>query len=139
MIKLLHPQPRECPSLEKRKLKITYYTNRVEETDSTPNITATGTKVREGIVGVSRDLLKQGWTHGKYIYVANEGIYRIEDTMNAKHKQSIDIFTFSLKHAKTKGTFKTDVILIDDPSKLLKYGYYVNIGEYYYAKTKTYN
>lgn len=139
MIKLLHPQPKELPRLEKRNLKVTYYTNRVEETDDTTNITAMGTRVREGIVGVSRDLLKKGWTHGKYIYVSNEGIYRIEDTMNAKHKQSIDIFTFSLKHARTKGTFKTDVILIDDPSKLLKYGHYVNIWEHYYAKAKTYN
>jgi len=86
---------------------LTGYHPVVEQCDSTPDITADGTKIdinRAGeykYVALSRDLL----THfnsrgakirfGDYIMVKgttnNDGIYQVRDTMNARHTEWIDI------------------------------------------------
>ncbi len=93
-----------------------YYTTRltgyhpvVEQTDSTPDITADGTKFNIEIAGeyryvaLSRDLLttfnKTGAniSYGDYVLIKGtpnagyDGIYHVRDTMNKRHKEWIDI------------------------------------------------
>jgi len=75
------------------------YTNRVEETDSTPNITASGKEVREGIIACPVYL-----PFGTLIEIDDE-IYICEDRMAKRYQQEnyFDIFLFDLEAAKTFG------------------------------------
>jgi 3D (Asp-Asp-Asp) domain-containing protein len=55
--------------------------------------TASGENVNEGGVAVSQDLLKSGVLRfGDYVYIEKYGLKRVNDTMNARHRMSIDIF-----------------------------------------------
>lgn len=102
-----------------KNVTVTSYTNSVEETDSTPNITATNRLVYEGSCAVSQDLFKKTIFPGDIIYVKKLNQYFIvEDTMNKRHTNAIDIFVF--KHRKydetypkkLKTKFKSDIIVI---------------------------
>uniref|UniRef100_A0A6M3L686 3D domain-containing protein n=1 Tax=viral metagenome TaxID=1070528 RepID=A0A6M3L686_9ZZZZ len=91
-------------------VKITAYTARVQETDSTPTVTAFNTGVKEGIIALSRDLeekhsLKGGdrvfldcFTNKKY-----SGIYVFNDRMHKRKRNQVDIFMNNLKKAKKVG------------------------------------
>ena len=105
---------------------LTMYHPTKNQTDSTPNITADGTKINiwkaseYRYVAVSRDLL-QRWggplDYGDWIVIegagVNSGVYQIRDTMNPKWTKRVDIL-------KTPGTrqFKYDDIT------LTRYGSY---------------
>ena len=54
-----------CDSL---KVDVTWYTSSTRETDSTPFVTADGSKVRDGIIAVSRDLL-DFFTYGDSLFI----------------------------------------------------------------------
>jgi len=89
---------------------LTMYHPTKHQTDSTPNITADGTKINiwkasnYRYVAVSRDLLSR-WggplNYGDWIVIEgagkNSGVYQIRDTMNAKWVKRVDIL-------KTPGT-----------------------------------
>ena len=53
--------------------------------------TAIGTRIRPGIVAVSRDLLRQGWGFGDKVHIEGLGIFTIEDTMHQRHRRTIDV------------------------------------------------
>ena len=74
------------------------------QTDSTPDITADGTKINiwkaseYRYVALSRDLLSRWggpFNYGDYIVIEgigkNSGIYQVRDTMNPKHTNRVDI------------------------------------------------
>lgn len=92
-----------------RKLMITAYSPRVQETDSDPFITASMKPVKRNTIAVSRDLFNQGWVFGKKVYIKCEsvsevkkgqcGIFEIRDLMNARFEERIDIFYFETKKA----------------------------------------
>lgn len=75
---------------------VTSYNNHTNQTDSTPNITATSRPVREGIVAVSRDFLSNNWAkYGDLVYIdCFDKWYTIEDTMHERHTKHIDVFLF---------------------------------------------
>lgn len=86
-------------------LRITCYTNRVEECDSTPNITATGRIVYEGSCAISQDLFRVKVKPGDIVYVETiKKYFVVEDTMNKKNTQHLDIFMFK-KHLKKARQF----------------------------------
>jgi 3D (Asp-Asp-Asp) domain-containing protein len=78
----------------------TTYRPTEEETDTTPNITASGFKIdlnnpkRHKIIAVSRDL-KRKWPFGSKVYIKgvgkHDGIYVVRDVMNKRYKKRIDI------------------------------------------------
>lgn len=74
------------------KATVTAYSPCVNETDSTPNITAFMKKVQPGGIAVSRDLLRSGWTPGKRVYIEGYGIFKINDIMNSRWEKRFDIF-----------------------------------------------
>ncbi len=74
------------------RVTVTGYNSVREQTDSTPRITAINTGCREGVVAVSRDLLERGWTFGSKIWIEGYGVYTIEDVMNSRHRNHIDIW-----------------------------------------------
>ncbi len=91
-------------------LKATAYTSSVWETDRTPWITATGARTRLGIIAVSRDLLKGTLPYGSLVKIEDLGrwkdgsdagrfdplfqniLFVVEDTMNKRKRQQIDIW-----------------------------------------------
>jgi len=86
------------------EVDVTMYRPTKYETDSTPNITADGTKIkiseasRYRFVAVSRNLLKR-WggflNYGDFVLLKDaghkDGIYRVKDTMNSRWVNVVDI------------------------------------------------
>ena len=87
---------------------VTTYNPTEQQTDSTPNITADGTKIKPCLatnyryVALSRDLLARWggpFDYGDYIVIEGtdggkwDGIYQVRDTMAAKWVKRVDILT----------------------------------------------
>jgi len=85
----------------KQFVTLTIYSPSLSQTDSTPNITASGFKIdtsnpsKHRIIAVSRDLKKKGWNFGKKVRIKKagkfDGVYTIRDLMNKRHKNRIDV------------------------------------------------
>lgn len=77
-------------------ITITSYNNHTEQTDDTPNLTATSRPVRENMIAVSPDLLTKGLIkYGDLVYIdCMEQWYVVEDTMNKRFERRIDVFLF---------------------------------------------
>ena len=77
---------------------LTTYKATEAETDSTPNITASGFKItnpkKHRIIAVSRDLKKK-YKFGQKIRIVGagkySGTYRVQDVMNKRYRKRIDI------------------------------------------------
>ena len=77
---------------------LTTYRASEAETDSTPNITASGFKItnpkKHRIIAVSRDLKKK-YKFGQKIRIVGagkySGTYRVQDVMNKRYRKRIDI------------------------------------------------
>ena len=101
---------------------ITTYNAVRSQCDSSPLITADGTKIdnnklksgEQKIVAISRDLL-HAIPLGSLIYVEGHGYYEVRDTMNSRFKHRIDI----LQHS-SKKNFKKDKIKIKLVRKPIK-------------------
>ena len=89
---------------------VTTYNPTQEQTDSTPNITADGTKIKTWrateyrYVALSRDLISRWggpFEYGDYIVIEGtgkwDGIYQVRDTMNPKWTNRVDILTTNSK------------------------------------------
>ena len=98
------------------KVTVTTYNPTKEQCDSTPNITADGTRIKPWratdyrYVALSRDLLDRWggpFDYGDYIVIEGtgkwDGIYQVRDTMNPKWVNRVDILT-------TNSRFKYDNI-----------------------------
>ncbi|WP_104990655.1 3D domain-containing protein [Deinococcus sp. NW-56] len=81
--------------------RATAYNSLAAQTDSTPFITATGTRTRPGVVALSRDLLRMfpygsritiEDLSGKYNHLLKGRVFYVEDTMAARKTNSIDIW-----------------------------------------------
>jgi 3D (Asp-Asp-Asp) domain-containing protein len=77
---------------------LTTYRASETETDSTPNITASGFKItnpkKHRIIAVSRDLKKK-YKFGQKVRITGagkyDGTYRVHDVMNKRYRKRIDI------------------------------------------------
>ena len=88
------------------KVTVTTYNPTKEQCDSTPNITADGTRIKPWratdyrYVALSRDLIARWggpFEYGDYIVIEGtgkwDGIYQVRDTMNPKWTNRVDILT----------------------------------------------
>lgn len=82
-------------------VRATAYNSLPGQTDSSPFITATGTRVRPGVVALSRDLLRTfpygskimlEDMSGRYNNLLKGRIFIVEDTMAARKTNSLDIW-----------------------------------------------
>ena len=110
----------ECYEIQEFNVTVTMYNPIPDQTDSTPNELADGTKINPNkasdyrYVALSRDLLKR-WNgpfdYGDYIIIEgigkNSGIYQVRDTMNPKYTNRVDI----LKTCGSKQFKYTNVIM----------------------------
>lgn len=95
------PKERAISQINKEKVTLTIYRPTLSQTDSTPNITASGFKIdtlnpnKHKIIAVSRDLKNNGWSFGKKVRIKKagkyNGVYTIRDVMNKRHKKRIDV------------------------------------------------
>jgi 3D (Asp-Asp-Asp) domain-containing protein len=65
--------------------------------------TAIGTRIRPGIVAVSRDLLRSGWDFGDKVHIKGLGVFIIEDTMHQRFRRTIDVAVPNLAEAQKIG------------------------------------
>ena len=100
----------DCGYTEAHKISfnvtVTTYNPTRRQTDSTPNITADGTRINPRkateyrYVALSRDLLSRWggpFEYGDYIVIEGtgkwDGVYQVRDTMNPKWTNRVDILT----------------------------------------------
>lgn len=83
-------------------LQVTAYRSVPAQTDASPFHTSIGHRTHPFGAAVSQDLLKSGKVkYGDYICVDTLGCYVANDTMNARHTNSVDIWvpTYSAEKA----------------------------------------
>jgi len=96
-----------------KDVTITAYTPTKRECDNDPLVTASMRKVRLGTVAVSRDLFAEGWVFGMKIYIWGHGIFEINDLMNARYLDRVDIFMWDKAKAKKFGKRRAKVALLE--------------------------
>lgn len=100
-----------APEPIKMTVIATAYTPRPEETDSTPWLTAAGTRTREGIIA-SNNL-----PFGTKVRIKGK-IYTVEDRMNRKYTNAvparIDIVFMSLEKARQFGKREIEIEILRD-------------------------
>ncbi len=88
---------------------LTGYSSRRCETDDTPFITASNKRVRDGIVACN--FLPFG-TQIKIPDVFGNKIFTVEDRMARRHKNNVDVWFASTKHAKKMGRKKVAIEIV---------------------------
>lgn len=90
---------------------VTAYRPIKAQTDSSPNWTSVGTPAIMGICAASRDLLESGQlNYGDIVSVPKLGVYKVMDTMNARHKKHIDILVYTKAQERIVGWRKQVLI-----------------------------
>lgn len=100
--------PRNHLSGKRILATITVYTPSPRENGGvgTKSGTAIGTRIRPGIVAVSRDLLRAGWDFGDKVRIEGLGIFTIEDTMHQRFRRTLDVAVPNLAAARKFGKLK---------------------------------
>ncbi|MBG0791515.1 MAG: 3D domain-containing protein [Desulfovibrionaceae bacterium] len=96
-----------------RTVTVTAYNPTTDQCDSDPLIAASMRKVRSGTIAVSRDLFDQGWVFGRKVRIEGYGIFEINDLMNKRFTQRIDIFMWDETQAKQFGAKNVRAALLD--------------------------
>lgn len=106
----------ECRSNFKTKtidtwclVDVTSYTNHIDETDNSPNITSIGVEVQEGYLAISNDLLSHIPYESSVCLLGKRGVtgcYMVMDTMSKRFTYRADIFRFSKYEARQIGKSK---------------------------------
>ena len=97
----------EVPAkFQTRKIKLTAYSSSADETDDTPNITASGTKTRTGVVAAN--FLPIG-TKVKIPSLFGERVFTVEDRMHSRFQDRLDIWFPTKEEAKRFGLKVSEV------------------------------
>ena len=109
LIIIAEPQKSRHEVIKTYAAEVTAYTSRIEETDSTPFTTASGTTVRWGTVATNS--LPIG-TKLRFPELYGEKIFVVEDRMHSRFQKRLDIWFSELGHAKRFGlrTLKVEII-----------------------------
>ena len=97
-------------------LKATAYNSLASQTDSTPHITATGTRTRPGVVALSRDMLRV-FPYGTRVTIQDLSgrynfagrVFVVEDTMHARKTNQVDIWMPTYREAINFGTSRVRI------------------------------
>lgn len=88
-------------------MTVTSYRSVPSQTDSSPYTTSIGEKVNKSGIAVSQDLLKRGVVkYGDILYIEGYGLKVVNDTMNPRIKNHIDIWVATYGEEKKVGTRK---------------------------------
>lgn len=116
-------------------VRATGYNSMASQTDATPNVTATGTTTRFGVLAVSRDLLGENLPYGSLVRIRDLGgygdgrdagrfqtvldsqdLFIVEDTMHARKRNQVDVWFGDHASALSWGVRQVEV-------ELVRYGY----------------
>lgn len=100
----------ESLPLKTIKVVLTAYSSTVDQTDSTPFITASNTRTRDGIVAAN--FLAFG-TKVKIPAIFGDKVFTVEDRMAKKHDGKIDIWFSERYLAQKFGVKEADVIILE--------------------------
>ena len=96
-------------------MQITSYRSVEAQTDDTPFITATGDRTHHNGIALSRDLLHR-WggpiDYGDLLYIEGFGFKRVNDCMNKRHKNSVDMWVATYEEEKAVGVRQGRIWLI---------------------------
>lgn len=99
-------------------MTVTSYRAIPEQTDDTPTITSIGHRVHPYGVAVSRDmLLGRRICYGDIVYIPEFGYKVVNDTMNKRHKNHIDIFVNTFAQEREIGVRKLLIHVIKSPKR----------------------
>ena len=104
------PSPTPEKVVKTIRVVVTAYSSTPEQTDDTPFITASGTRVREGIVAAN--FLPMG-TKIKLPDIYGDRIFVVEDRMHPRKKWMVDIWFASYTDAKEFGAKLTYVEVLE--------------------------
>lgn len=99
------------PTAEARSVLVSAYNAQSGQTDSSPTITATGSRVRPGIVALSPDLRREFPYHSR-VQITCDGfksIYTVEDSTSARYVNRVDIFMWSHRDAISWGVKRCQI------------------------------
>ncbi len=90
------------------RVLITGYSSTEDQTDDTPFVTASNTRVRSGTLALSRDLLRNftpgaPFAFGDLVEVEGVGRFRVEDTMAPRYAKRADVWFSSREAAQRWG------------------------------------
>lgn len=92
------------------RLYVTGYSSTPEQTDDTPFITASGKRVRDGIVATN--LLPLG-TKIKIPELYGSKIFVVEDRMNRRMQEHVDIWFANYADAKNFGKKRASIVVLE--------------------------
>ena len=82
-------------------MTVTAYQPVHKQTDSSPTWTSIGDRTTKFGCAVSQDLLKSGRVkYGDFVYIEGVGIKVVNDCMNIRHKNAVDVLVFTLAEEK---------------------------------------
>lgn len=97
------------------RVPTTAYTSRPTETDSTPFITADGSRVRNGIVAAN--FLKFG-TKIRIPELYGDKVFEVHDRMNARYWHKVDIWMEDLKAARQHGVRRVTIEVVEPADQI---------------------
>jgi len=108
---LIQPANPDAPKIVAQKsVTVTAYSSTVDQTDSTPFITAAGTDVRDGVVACN--FLRFG-TRVRFPQLYGDKIFVVEDRMALKNSHKIDIWFTTRDEAKQFGVKYLQVEILE--------------------------
>lgn len=97
---------------------LTAYSSTVSQCDETPHYTASDQAVRNGIVAVSDDLVREmGLRFGQKVLIPGYGIFEVQDRMNPRWRRTVDIWISDQKAASLFGKQKGILLWVAEPDR----------------------
>lgn len=97
-------------------LTMTSYRPIESQTDDSPTFTSIGDRTTRFGCAVSQDMLKSGLvSYGDVLYIPGYGYRVVNDTMNARHKNHIDLLVNTHEEEKSVGVRHLKVFKVSQP------------------------
>jgi 3D (Asp-Asp-Asp) domain-containing protein len=96
-----------------KDVTVTAYNPEEDQCDEDPYVAASMRRVRSGTIAVSRDLFRQGWVFGRKVRIEGLGIFEINDLMNKRFSNRIDVFMWDRNQAEAFGRRRAQAALLD--------------------------
>lgn len=102
-----------------KRILVTAYSSRIEETDDTPRVTASNTLPAPGTIALSRDLLRTftpgaPFDFGEKVLIPGVGVFEVRDTMHPRWSEKADIWLETVDQARTWGRRTVFVTGVED-------------------------
>jgi 3D (Asp-Asp-Asp) domain-containing protein len=106
-------EDKKAPKVLSVDVWLTAYSSSPDETDDTPFITASGERVRDGIVATN--FLPMNST-SQIPEIFGDKVFIVKDRMHHRKTNFVDIWMSSKEEALEFGIYETQIIVIDTPS-----------------------